>query len=224
MINQRFQRYAIYWTPVPETPLAEFGALWFGGFDTCGLSAGFAALATKIPSIYGLHATFKAPFRLKEDVTPFALQEALQAFCANRKAPATGRLTLGGHQHYLTMVLKEKEADVDWLATEIVTKFDQFRAPLTDRDRKSREIEDMTPRQAALLERFGYPYVLSDFRFHISLAGPLSEPELDEVTHALAPRLEPLLNEPLQIEGLTLLGEPEDAGVFQPISRHLFRR
>ena len=192
--------------------------------DTCGLSAGFAASATKIPSAYGLHATFKAPFRIKEDVSPFSLQEALQAFCASRKAPGTGRLTLGGHQHYLTMVLKEKEADVDWLAAEVVTKFDRFRAPLTDEDRKAREIEDMTPRQAALLEQFGYPYVLSDFRFHISLAGPLSEPELDEVTRALAPRVEPMLSEPLEIEGLTLLGEPEDAGVFQPISRHLFRR
>ncbi len=116
----------------------------------------------------------------------------------------------------------EKEADIDWLAAECVTHFDRFRAPLNEEDRNRREIDAMSAREAAFLEEFGYPYVLSDFRFHISLAGPLESADLGEVSKALAPRLAPFLVEPLSIEDLTLLGEPLGGGVFQPISRRRF--
>jgi hypothetical protein len=220
--DTRFERYAIYWTPAPGTPLAELGALWFGGLETFGLNPGLAARATKAPSPYGLHATFKAPFRLREGISPRDLQEALEDFCNGMRPPPACQLAFARHQRYLTLMLKGHEADIDWLAAECVTHFDRFRAPLEDKDRKRREIDVMSPRQAALLENFGYPYVLSEFRFHISLAGPLNDRDMDEVEKALAPHMAPVLAAPLQIHALTLLGEPCDGGIFQPISRHPF--
>jgi hypothetical protein len=219
----RFQRYALYWTPTPGTALAEFGALWFGGFDTFGLAPDLAARARKAPAPYGLHATLKAPFRLREEASPRDLKEALGDFCESRRPPAAGRLHFARHQRYLTLMLKRNEADVDWLAAECVTHFDRFRAPLAEEDRKRREIDRMSPPQAALMEKFGYPYVLSEFRFHVSLAGPLEDAEIDEVEQALAPRIAPLLEAPLQIRELTLLGELHDGAVFQPVSRHAFK-
>jgi hypothetical protein len=203
-------------------PLAEFGALWFGGFETFGLNPDLAARATKAPAPYGLHATFKAPFRLAEQASPADLQDALAEFCDGRRPPAAGPLAFARHQRYLTLMFERNEADIDGLATESVTHFDRFRAPIEDQDRKRREIDKMSPRQAALLDEFGYPYVLSEFRFHISLAGPLESRDIDEVEKALAPRLTPLLAAPLQIRELTLLGEPPDGGAFQTISRHRF--
>src|SRR5664279_4483157 len=104
-MRERFQRFAIYWSPAAGTAMAEFGALWFGGFETFGLPADLAARATKAPAVYGLHATFKAPFRLRNDVAREAVCDALDAFCANRSAPAAGKLILGHHQHYLTLML-----------------------------------------------------------------------------------------------------------------------
>ena len=47
-------RYAIYYTPPPETALARFGAAWFAR-DAPGLDA---------PRRYGFHGTLKVPFRL----------------------------------------------------------------------------------------------------------------------------------------------------------------
>jgi hypothetical protein len=221
-MRERFQRYAIYWTPPPETPMGKFGALWFGGFETCGLAPDLFARATQSPAIYGLHATLKAPFRLRDDVRPEALQDALDEFCARRRAPVGGRLALGCLPRYLTLMFADKETDIEWLAAECVTHFDRFRAPLNEEDRNRREIEDMTAREAAFLEEFGYPYVLSAFRFHITLAGPLEGAELDEAAKALEPHLAPFMVEPLSIEDLTLLGEPLGGGVFQPMSRHRF--
>lgn len=202
--------------------MAEFGALWFGGVETFGLAPDLCARATKRPAAYGLHATLKAPFRLREDAQSEALQNALDDFCAGRRAPAGSRLTLGCHQRHLTLMLSGAEADIDWLAAECVTHFDRFRAPLNLEDRNRREIDGMTAKEAAFLEEFGYPYILSAFRFHISLAGPLESAELDAIGKALEPHLAPFMIEPLRIGDLTLLGEPRGGVNFQPISRHKF--
>ena len=226
-MREHFERYAIYWTPLPETAIAKFGALWFGGFETFGLPPQLAQRAIKAPAIYGLHATFKAPFRLQDDVRPETLRDALDDFCANRRAPEKSRLMLGYYQRYLTLMLCEKEADIDLLAAECVTHFDRFRAPLNEEDRKRRELRDldgMSPQEEAFLKDFGYPYVLSAFRFHISLAGPLESADLDVAAKAFQPHLAPFMSEPFEIKDLTLLGEPRSGGVFEVISRHPFGR
>ena len=222
MMRERFQRYAIYWTPHPETAMAEFGALWLGGFDTFGLAPELAARAISAPAVYGLHATLKAPFHLKDDVAPQALRDALENFCANRRTPAAGGLKPGHYQRYLTLMLNRNEADVDWLAAECVTHFDKFRAPFDEEEDRREEMDDLSPQETAFLREFGYPYVLSAFRFHISLAGPLESAELDEVGNALEPHLASFMSEPLQIQDLSLLGEPRGGGVFEVISRHKF--
>ncbi len=223
-MRERFQRFAIYWTPAPETALAEFGTRWFGGIETFGLPPKLAARAIKAPAVYGLHATFKAPFRLKDDVAPEALRDALDDFCASRRVPAAGRLILDHYQRYLTLMLSGTEADIDWLAAECVTQFDQFRAPPNEDDDARRELDDLSPQEEAFLKEFGYPYVLSAFRFHISLAGPLDGAELDAVAKTLEPRLACFMREPFEIGDLSLLGEPRSGGAFEVISRHRFGR
>jgi hypothetical protein len=223
-MRERFQRFAIYWTPAPETAMAEFGALWFGGSETFGLPPELVARATKAPAVYGLHATFKAPFPLNDDVAPEALRDALDDFCANRRAPATGRLILSHHQHYLTLMLSGDEADTDWLAAQCVTRFYRFRAPPNEGENKRWKLDGLSPQEEAFLKDFGYPYVLSAFRFHISLAGPLDSAELDAVAKALEPHLAPFMRETFQIKDLSLLGEPRSAGPFEVISRHRLGR
>ena len=220
-MQARYQRYAIYWTPPAESALATFGTLWFGGLSAFGLEPELALRAAAAPALYGIHATLKAPFRLKEGARLEALCDALDAFCARRRAPPPCRLLLADHQHYLTL-MPGKEADAGWLAAECVTHFDCFRAPLNQEDKKRRELADMSAEEEIFLAEFGYPYVLSAFRFHISLAGPLAKAELEEAATAFAPHLAAVMSEPFKIEDLTLLGEPRNGGVFEAISRHRF--
>jgi hypothetical protein len=222
-MTDRFQRYAIYWTPEPGSDFASFGDRWFGpARETFGLAPSLAARAVKSPARYRLHATLKAPFRLREGALMKDLQDAIDSFCAVRRGPTGGALALAIFQNYLGLVLSTQTGDIDWLAAECVTYFEGFRAPLNGADRGRRAEASFTPVEQVFFETFGYPYVFSAFRFHISLAGPLPAVELNEVSTALAPQLAPFMAAPFRISSLSLLGEPHGGGVFEPVSRHAF--
>lgn len=217
-----FQRYAIYWTPEPGSALAAFGERWFREpARISGLSAKLAARAIKAPARYGLHATLKAPFALRETTSVTDLQHALDAFCAVRRAPLGGSFIPAVFQGYFGLVLLKPSADIDWLAAECVTQFDAFRNPCSS---SGVPIDyELSSQENAFLEEFGYPHVLSAFQFHVSLAGPLDHEELVEVAAALDPQLAALTGKPVKIGELTLLGERASDGVFEPVSRHPFR-
>ncbi len=223
-MTKRFQRYAIYWTPELGSDLALFGERWFREpAEMSGLGADLASRAVSAQARYGLHATLKAPFPLREGASAQDLQQALDAFCAMRRAPSGGALSLAFFQGYFGLVPAERTADIDWLAAECVTHFDDFRAPGGASGVARPEMGELSPREEAFAEEFGYPHVLSAFQFHVSLAGPLGPNELDEVGAALKPHLAPFMTEPLTIRCLSLLGERADNGVFEPVSRHPFR-
>lgn len=223
-MRDRYQRYTIYWTPEPGSGFASFGVRWFGpAGETFGLTASLVTSAVKSPAHYRLHATLKAPFRLREGVRARDLQDALESFCALRRGPTGGALTLAIFQNYLGLVLSARTTDIDWLAAECVTHFDSFRAPLNGPDRDRRAEASFSPAEQAFFEGFGYPYVLSAFRFHISLAGPLPAAQLNQISAALAPQLIPLMAAPFRIGSLSLLDEPHGGGIFEPVSRHPFR-
>jgi len=65
-------------------------------------------------------------------------------------------------------------AELGRLAASCVKHFDNFRAPLTGADRSRRLAAHLTTRQIEHVERWGYPYVFEDFRFHMTLTGVLS--------------------------------------------------
>jgi len=227
-MNSPFTRYAIYWVPEPQSALAAFGEKWFAQADEdapeniSGLPPGLIKRATKSPARYGLHATLKAPFRLREDMTVEALQKSLDAFCAIRRRVRGGGLRLAKFQGYLGLVLKDRTAEADWLAAQCVTLFGHFRAPLSAEDREKRP-SNMPPLEAAYFEAFGYPYVLSEFEFHLSLAGPLRAGDIEEVESVLQPLLTDEMLKPITLESIALLGEEKDGGQFQLLSRHYFR-
>ncbi len=224
-MSRTFQRYAIYWTPEPESELAKFGASWLANsYEIPGLPFNLAARATKTPARYGLHATLKAPFRLRADASEADLQAALDNFCTMRRAPLGGCLKLSRFQGYLGLVLASRKAEIDWLAAQCVTQFDSFRAPLSEDDRDRRESGNWVEQEATFFAEFGYPYVLSSFEFHVTLAGPLNDEEIELVERVLAPHVAPFTGHPLKIDSLSLLGEPHGGGSFQPISRHRFKR
>jgi hypothetical protein len=221
-MDARFERFAIYWLPAPESALAAFGRAWFGEDgaprDTFGLYDELATRAIRAPSRYRLHATLKAPFRPAAGATATDIGAALDAFCARRRAAIAGPLQFTQFARYLALTPSCASAELDWLAAECVTAFDRFRAPLTAEDWAARG--ELDGHEAALMEAFGYPYVLSRFAFHVSLAGPLEKAGLDAVEQALAPVLAEAICGDLVIGSLTLLGDPGGGAPFQPISRH----
>lgn len=225
-----FQRYAIYWVPRPDTRLAAFARRWFGSEvetgeqlalrEGYGLPDGLVERATASPRRYGIHATIKAPFRLREGAQLNDFINMMGAFCAKRRAPHAGKLKLHRFSRYLVMLPENDTSELEWLAQDCVTHFDVLRAPLTDADRSRRAISN--PKAAAYFEQFGYPDIFDRFKFHITLAGPLEPAELEMVENALRPSLIALTNEPFVAPDLCICGEPGNKQAFRVLYRHTF--
>lgn len=175
-------RYAVYFVPRADSALYRFGSTVLGydcytGADLDGMAdlPSDRAELTADPRRYGFHATLKAPFHLAPDYDEAALLQTFRAFAAEpRTIPSFTPVvrTLGG---FLAIVPQETSAALTQLADDCVTAFDHFRAPLSDADRARRNPGRLTERQREQLERWGYPYVFEDFRFHMTLTGSVTE-------------------------------------------------
>jgi putative phosphonate metabolism protein len=178
-------RYAIYFAPDAASPLWQFGSRVIGydaatGADVQqwvpdGMDAAAWHALTGEPRRYGFHATLKAPFRLAESYTEADLLAAVRAHAAGL-TPFAIDLEVGLLDGFLALVPATVHPGIAALEHGIVEAFDRFRAPLNDAERQRRLRSPLTDHQCGLLERFGYPYVLDQFRFHMTLTGRLPEP------------------------------------------------
>jgi len=210
-----FVRYAIYYTPQPGTPLAAFGRSWFGrandgatlqAFSDTGLT-GAAAIKplTASPRYSGLHAVFKAPFGLRDGMGLDALKARLITFAGRRKQVPTGPLTLARAGRYLVLRPIKPTPALDWLAAQCVAAFDGFaESPAYAAPHQGVKLND---HQRLLLKSFGDPHVLSEYRFYITLTGPLDPAHLERVSQALWPMLEEICATGVTVDGLSLFGE-----------------
>ena len=82
-----------------------------------------------------------------------------------------------------------------------------------------RKPETLSTHQRALLEHWGYPFVMDEFRFHITLTGRLAPEDARTTRTALLPVMGAMLPAPFVIDALCLFGEDQD-GMFHYISRH----
>ena len=180
-------RYAIYYAPPAQSPLWRFGSAAIGHDAETGADASLEPLRrfdierwreiTAEPRRYGFHGTLKAPFRLAPGRSEAELREACAAFAAERADFACPGVTLASISRFLALRLAAPSAALDRLAAAAVAGFDGFRAPMSEAEREKRLRAPLTPRQQDHLARWGYPYVLEDFRFHMTLTGPLEDEE-----------------------------------------------
>lgn len=104
------------------------------------------------------------------------------------------------------------------LAAQVVRAFERFRAPLNEAEIARRNPEALSPRQRALLDEFGYPYVLDEFRFHMTLSARLSPEQRDHFLPLARDWFAEHLPRPFPVSGLALVGEDE-SGLFHQIHR-----
>lgn len=220
-----FRRYAVYYTP-PPGPLADFGAAWLGwdiarGRPVPHAPADFTALPrlTETPRRYGFHATIKPPFALAAGTDAGALATAVKALARSLPPARAAGLRLSRLGTFLALVPEGDSAEIDALAAAFVTGLDAFRASPSEADLARRRAAGLSPTEEANLVRWGYPYVLDAFRFHMTLSGAVAPAEADEIEHVLRPRLAGLLPRPFTITEMTLAGEDAD-GRFHELSRH----
>jgi putative phosphonate metabolism protein len=229
------ERFAIYFAPTRNTALARFGDAWLGRNVETGRTLphpGVAALSairlrelTEAPRHYGFHGTLKPPFRLADGDDTRRLHATLGRFAARQAAFAVPQLKLKTIGSFLALTPAVPVPALDALAAACVEVFDDFRAPPEPAELARRAAAGLTPRQAELLARWGYPYVLDEFRFHLTLTGNVTEATDRDALHtALPPLLEPVLAEPVTVDSLCLFPQPDHAAPFRLIERFRFGR
>ena len=219
-------RYAIYW--LPEGALGAWGEGWLGWSmqhgkalaqpDIVGLPRPVSDL-TRAASTYGLHATIKPPFRLAQGQSAAALFDAFRAYCATRPGISAGALRLCNLDGFLALTPDGNIDALNALAAGVVRSFDHFRAAASADELSRRRAAGLNATQEAMLARWGYPYVMQEFRFHVTLTGRLTPEEGAAVQAIFAPLLQPLLQGPLHIRHLALVGEQQDGG-FRTLAHH----
>ena len=219
----KFDRYAIYYTP--QGSLAEAGAAWLGWDVARGRAVAHPEVAgldvaalTQTPRKYGLHATIKPPFVLAEGTTADGLLAEFEALCTRLSPVTLDGLALTPLGRFLALTPEGDTAALNAMAAEVVRGLDAFRAPPAEADLARRRQANLTPAQEANLTKWGYPYVMEAFRFHITLPGKLPKSDLPQVTAALAPYITPHLPQPFILDSLTLVGQAED-GMFHEVHR-----
>jgi Protein of unknown function (DUF1045) len=185
-------RYAIYLAPPPDADLWRFGSALLG-YDAAsaeeiaqpvlhGIDPDDWRAWTARPSLYGFHATLKAPFRLAPGHSPERLCRALEEFCVAQTAFALPPLIhsivdFDGESGFLALIPDGPSEALAALERQTVIGFDPFRAEPTEDERLKRDLDRLSERQRAYFDHYGYPAVLDEFRLHFSLTARIRHPD-----------------------------------------------
>ncbi len=219
------QRYAVYFTPDRSSELARFANAWINdepGATVFGDEVPWSGLIdpdyrrsiTSAPRTYGFHATLKPPFFLALGKELAALETAVAEFAAARPRILLPNLQFEVLGNFLALGLSEPLEEVDRLAADAVRCLDEFRRPASDEELALRRGVGLTERQEALLVEWGYPYVMEEFRFHMTLSTRLDETGQSRLLSILRPIVSPLIENPITIEAVSLVEQPEPGARF----------
>jgi hypothetical protein len=220
------QRYAVYYAP-REGAFAFRANEWLGRElgnrrdlpQPVLPGIGDPRDITAEPRRYGFHGTIRAPFRPADSVGEDEIRATVASLAA-RLAPVTCvGLRVETLHGFVALTPMGCDAALLDLGSAVVEKTNHLRAPLTEAEIARRRPERLTPRQRELLAQWGYPQVMEEFRFHLTLTDRLDEPE--PVRAALEAYFDPVLPRPFVIEDLCLFGE-DGAGRFHLLHRYAF--
>lgn len=223
------ERFAVYFVPAAHTPLYRAGAALIG-YDVysgerlpfpAGLNGDDDAWSTLTaePRVYGFHATLKAPFRLAPGRTADELSARVAAFARGWREAVTltpSLTAVGGR--FAALVPEAPSPALDRLASACVRDFEAFRAPLNDDERRRRLAAPLTARHREHLERWGYPYVFEDFRFHMTLTGPLDPARRESVLSCLRASLGAVAAAQVAVDRIALVRQSGPGAAFRMVA------
>ncbi|SNY92868.1 putative phosphonate metabolism protein [Cohaesibacter sp. ES.047] len=218
-------RYAIYFVPLSGNPLNEAAAQWLGRDVFTGVPIDRASPVadaddetfqslTQSPRRYGFHGTLKAPFELAEGRTIEAFADAVEAHAKTLAPFALPQFRVGQLGPFFALLPTERSEPLAALASDLVIRFDGFRAPLSAADIARRDPDKLSASQRGNLLNWGYPYVLDDFSFHMTLTNPVPDALSQAFQTAACRHFEPFMAEPQSVDALSVFVEPERGAPF----------
>ena len=218
------QRYAVYYAP-REGAFAFRANEWLGHEPGNRRELPQPVLPgigdprdiTAVPRRYGFHGTIRAPFRPAEGVVEETIRGMVSDIAARLAPVVCDGLQVETLHGFVALTPTGCEAALLNLGAAVVEGTDALRAPLTETEIARRRPDRLSPRQRELLDRWGYPLVMEEFRFHLTLTDRLDQPE--PVRAALEDYFAPVLPHPFVIEDLCLFGE-DRSGRFHLLHRY----
>lgn len=220
-------RYAIYAAPTPSSTLANQAAAWLGRDALSGLprpqplpaSMDFESIVatTREADRYGFHGTLKPPFQLAVGRDEAGLIAALAAYGARTAPVDLGPLSVQDLSGFIALRPVVSPPALLSLAADIVEAFDGFRRPPDAAELARRRAHGLTPAQEANLARWGYPYVMDDFRLHFTLTSRLPSSDRAPLIDWLGRYFAPSLSQPFVLDTLWLFAEPEPGAPFRQV-------
>ncbi len=225
-------RYALYYAPPPDGPLERFGTTWLGRHHATGetlpqpsvpgIEPDRVARLTASPRRYGFHSTLKAPFCLATGRRPPALHDAVAEFAGTLEPFTLPPLVVGDLKGFIALVPSAPAPKLDQLAADCVRTFDAWRAPMTNDERARRLKSPLTARQLQQLESFGYPYVLDDFSFHMTLTERLGAADKAVLLPYLRDRSAEIAAKPFVVDAIAIFEQPTPGAAFVMTARYGF--
>ena len=219
-----YPRYAIYYAAEPGSALTRFGASLLGYDAYSGEELPFPdgvppdwRELTQDPRKYGFHATLMAPMALAPGRTEAQLVGACELFADAARPVPLIRPVVDSISGFIAVIPSQPSPELERLAADCTRAFDFFRAPLTPEDRARRKPDRLTAKQCEYLDRWGYPYVMEQFRFHMTLTTRLSAERRDGVMAMLRERFAAIDLPALEIDQIALFRQDDAALRFKII-------
>lgn len=223
-------RYALYYAPRAEEALAVAACRWLGRNPETGEARAISPVpgvsyerlleVVADPCLYGFHGTLKPPMALVDGATERDLLDAVGRLAAAERPIEVPTMALAGLSDFLALVPSDCSSGLQDLADRCVVEFDEFRRPADAAELGRRRLAGLTQRQDELLVRWGYPYVLEQWRFHLTLTGRLrDESERRIIMDQLRRRFAAFVDRPLLVRDLCVFRQPAPGRPFIVLAR-----
>jgi hypothetical protein len=218
-------RFAIYYAPSRTSPWWDAGCRWLSRDPESGAVLAppvIPALAARLrdvpglsrsPQRYGWHGTLVAPARSVAHTTLVDIVRRARAWAA-RQSAFDLTVEAAALEQFVAIrpATAEGAAAISTLAADALHEFAPLRAMPSEQDRQRRLAADLNARQRELLERWGYPYVLDEFRFHMTLSDSIEPDDRAALIDWWRPQLAEL--GPMPIDSAALFVEPQPGKPF----------
>jgi hypothetical protein len=197
---------------------------WLGtsSRNIAGISTAEMEKLLQAPNHYGFHATIKPPFRLKNGYTVNDVEKELATFTKELQPIFLPRLEIARIDNFFCLRPVSESTAINNLAAEVVRRFDYLRQPAEEKELARRRSVGLSDRQENLLLKWGYPYVLDEFRFHLTLTGNIeNERQAEPLRCELSNRFDQGIQEPVSFDALSLYVQQGNSA-FAEYKRFLF--
>lgn len=224
-------RYAVFFCPDDNSELSSYGQQVLGrradgqvletAYTDCP-DRQLALALSATPANYGFHATLKAPFRLAEQATEQQLLDAVETLANSQNVIVMQTLKPQLLSGFIALTLTPQPQAIASLADQCVKQLELFRAPLSQEDIRKRKPDKLSEQQKEYLYQYGYPYVMSEFRFHMTLTDKISPGQHDAHRQWLTELYDRKVIEAPVLDRLAVFWQPNRETAFTRLAQFAF--